>query len=189
MDAGSWFMTPFWFKCRFFAMSLDCDGGTNILWIYLYRKFTYYLSSSLTSLSLSFIMFWTRIIGDNDLLLHLGGDLGGIFVFSSSVITWTFLITEQVYECVTSQWFWSHHTHLTSSSWSFNNFSSLSLALSFDLLMGNFPVSLSTLSEHWRDHCCEAIFHSLLKIVWEKHITLFRIIIFFTKYICKLVTT
>ena len=27
-------MTPFWFKCRFFAMSLDCDGGTNILWIY-----------------------------------------------------------------------------------------------------------------------------------------------------------
>ena len=148
----------------------------------------YFLLSSFT-LSSSFIMFCTRIIGDNDLLLHLGGDLGGIFVFSSSVITWTFLITEQVYECVTSQWFWSH-THLTSSSWSFNNFSSLSLALSFDLLMGNFPVSLlSTLSEHWRDHCFIALFDSLLKIDWEKHITLFRIIIFFTKYICKLVTT
>ena len=27
-------MTPFWFKCRFFAMSLDCDGGTNIVRIY-----------------------------------------------------------------------------------------------------------------------------------------------------------
>ena len=30
-------MTPFWFKCRFFAMSFDCDGGTNILWIYQVR--------------------------------------------------------------------------------------------------------------------------------------------------------
>ena len=85
---------------------------------------------------------------------------------------------------------WYTHFNSILSSWSFNNFSSLSLALSFDLLMGNFPVSLlSTLSEHWRHHCFEAIFISLLKIDWEKHITLFRIIIFFAKYICKLVTT
>ena len=27
-------MTSFWFKFRFFAMLLDCDGSTNILWIY-----------------------------------------------------------------------------------------------------------------------------------------------------------
>ena len=42
MDASSWFMTPFLFKCRFFCNVVglwqrykDCDRGTNILRIYL----------------------------------------------------------------------------------------------------------------------------------------------------------
>ena len=54
MDASSWFMTPFWFKCRFFAMSLDCDGGTNILWIYQeHLQLFFFLEFFLLVLSIS----------------------------------------------------------------------------------------------------------------------------------------
>ena len=66
MDASTSFITPFWSKCRFFAMLLDCDGGTNILW--MHRIF--YLSIHWIITIINDTMSWRRPLSHLRCLKH-----------------------------------------------------------------------------------------------------------------------
>ena len=95
MDASSWFMTPFWFKCRFFC---------NVVWLWRRYKYTVDISIFQLKLIANFLGNWASIRIDNWGKGHIKRWYLHPSLLEAQLFEVQTIYSELCAECVVSTW-------------------------------------------------------------------------------------